>query len=96
MFGHRLPDALDPGHGLGSRTESAVQSAASVLHRWALARSAFPRLSTASLGLAEIPDGVIVIEPSVPTPMRRTANLFAAHFSINPLTPAFMFPATTA
>jgi hypothetical protein len=96
MLGHRLPDALDPGHGLGSRTESAVQSAASVLHGRALARSAFPRPGTASLGLAEISDGVIVIEPSVPAPMGRTANLLAAHLSVNPLTPAFMLPATTA
>jgi high affinity Mn2+ porin len=64
MLGHRLPDALDPGRALGSRTESAVQSAASVLHGRALARSAFSRPGAASLGLAEIADGVIVIEPS--------------------------------
>jgi hypothetical protein len=73
-----------------------VQSAASVLHGRALARSAFPRPGTASLGRAEISDGVIVIEPSVPAPTGRSANLLAAHLSVNPLTPAFMLPATTA
>jgi hypothetical protein len=72
-----------------------VQSAASVLHGRALARSAFSRPGTASLGLAEVSDGVIVIEPSLPAPMGRTANLLAAHLSVNPLTPA-VIPATTA
>jgi hypothetical protein len=61
-----------------------VQSAASVLHGRTLAWSAFPRPGTASLGLAEISDGVIVIQPSVPAPMGRTANLLAAHLSSIP------------
>jgi len=96
MPGYRLPNALDPGHGLGSGTESAMQSAAPVLHGRALARSAFPRLGTASLGLAEISDGVVVNEPSVPAPLGRTANPLAPHLSVSPFMPAFMFPATSA